>query len=126
MRWRGGEGQGQRHKEGTSLINHAGSGESRSVGMVRGLVWFVLFAASSLAFYRVNDRIVWDICRRERRPYPQAWTFSLYWQWRTIVGGWYTDAKRAGLLIPKAAATAAILIASIGSVVMGIVDRVPG
>jgi hypothetical protein len=93
--------------------------------MVRGLVWFVLFAASSLAFYRVNDRIVWDICRRERRPYPQAWTFSLYWQWRTIVGGWYTDAKRAGLLIPKAAATAAILIASIGSVVMGIVDRVP-
>ena len=64
--------------------------------MVRGLVWFVLFGVASLAFYRVNDRIVWDVCRRERRPYPQAWTFSPYWQWRTIIGGWYTDAKRAG------------------------------
>ena len=94
--------------------------------MVRGLVWFVLFGVASLAFYRVNDRIVWDVCRRERRPYPQAWTFSPYWQWRTIIGGWYTDAKRAGLLCPKAVATAAILVVSIGSVVTGIFERMSG
>jgi len=101
--------------------------KSRSVkAMMRGLVWFVLFAAASVAFYRVNDRIVWDVCRRERRPYPPAWTLSLYWQWRTIVGGWYADAKRAGLLWPKAAATAAMLIISIGSVVAGIVENLPG
>jgi len=94
--------------------------------MVRTLVWFVLFGAASLAFYRVNDRIVWDICRRERRPYPAGWTFSLAWQWRTIVGGWYRDAKRAGLLWPKAAATAAILLTAIGPVVVGILERAPG
>ena len=94
--------------------------------MVRGLVWFVLFGAASVAFYRVNDRIVWDVCRRERRPYPPAWTLSPYWQWRTIAGGWYADARRAGLLLPKAAATAAILAARIGSVVTGIGNAMPG
>jgi hypothetical protein len=94
--------------------------------MVRGLVWFVLFGVASLAFYRVNDRIGWDVCRRERRPYPPAWIFSLYWQWRTIIGGWYTDARHAGLLLPKTAATAAILIVSIGSVATGIFEGIPG
>jgi hypothetical protein len=93
--------------------------------MVRGLVWFVLFAGASVAFYQVNDRIVGDICRREKRPYPPGWTLSLYWQWRTVIGGWYADAKRAGLLWPKAAATAAIIITSIGSVIMGVFDRLP-
>ena len=79
-----------------------------------------------MAFYGVNDRIVWDVCRRERRSYPPSWTLSPYWQWRTIAGGWYADARRAGLLLPKAAATAAILITSIGSVVTGILDAMPG
>jgi hypothetical protein len=90
------------------------------------MVWVVLFGAASVAFYQVNDRIVGDICRREKRPYPLVWTLSPYWQWRTIVGGWYVDAKRAGLLWPKAAATAAILITSIGSVVAGVFERMPG
>ena len=55
--------------------------------MVRGLVWFALFGAASVAFYGVNNRIVWDVCRRERRSYPPAWTLSPYWQWRTIAAG---------------------------------------
>jgi hypothetical protein len=94
--------------------------------MLRGLVWLVLFGAASVAFYRVNDRIVWDVCRRERRPYRPDWTRSIYWQWRTIAGGWYEDAKYAGLLWPKAAATAAILMASIGSVLAGILEAMQG
>jgi len=91
-----------------------------------GFVSFVLFGAASVAFYQVNDRIVLDICQREKRPYPNIWTLSLYWQWRTSVTGWYSDAKRAGLLLPKVLATAAILITSIGSVALRILMNQPG
>ncbi|EIM25901.1 hypothetical protein [Microvirga lotononidis] len=94
--------------------------------MVRGLVWLVLFGTASVAFYRVNDRIVWDVCRRERRPYPPDWTRSVYWQWRTMAGSWYGDAKHAGLLWPKVAATAAILMAGICPVLTGILEAMSG
>jgi len=115
------------HNEGVSCIYHDRSGEKpERWAMVRGLVWFVLFGAASVAFYRVNDRIVGDVCRRERRPYPSARPQSPYREWRTIASGWYSDAKRADLLWPKAAATAAILITSIGSVVAGILARQAG
>jgi hypothetical protein len=85
-----------------------------------GLVCFVLFGVASVAFYRINDRIVSDICRRERRPHPGVWTLSLYWQWRTSVTGWYSDAKRAGLLTPKMLASAAVVISFAGLVVAGV------
>ena len=91
-----------------------------------GLICLALFGATSVLFYRINDRIVWDICRRENRPYPGFWTLSLYWQWRTTIAGWYSDARRAGLLLPKAMATAAIVITFLGSVVAGVLASPPG
>ncbi|MGO4571311.1 hypothetical protein [Microvirga sp. 2TAF3] len=91
-----------------------------------GLVCLALFGAASVVFYRINDRIVWDICRRENRPYPGLWSFSLYWQWRTVVAGWYPDARHAGLLLPKAMATAAVVGTFIGSIMAGILATQPG
>ncbi|MCB8821552.1 hypothetical protein [Microvirga rosea] len=89
-----------------------------------GLVGLVLFGAASVAFYRINDRIVWDICRRENRPYRQDWTLSVYWQWRSLKG-WYADARRAGLLWPRALATAAVILTFVGSVLAGILASQP-
>ncbi|MBZ6078163.1 hypothetical protein [Microvirga puerhi] len=90
-----------------------------------GLLGLLLFGAASVAFYRVNDRIVWDICRRENRPYRQDWTLSLYWQWRNLAG-WYADARRAGLFLARALATAAIILTFLGSVVAGILATQAG
>jgi hypothetical protein len=94
------------------------------IGVV--LIGFVLFAAASLALYRVNDRIVWDVCRRENRLYTSKWSLVLYWQWRTSVSGWYSDAKRAGLLVHKAAASVAVVLLTIGFVAAGIIANAPG
>jgi len=87
---------------------------------------FVMFGAASWALYRVNDWIVSDICRRENRPYTPNWSLVLYWQWRTTVSGWYSDAKRAGLLGPKLAASAAVVLVALGFVAAGVLAHGAG
>lgn len=93
------------------------------IGLV--LVGFVLFGAASLALYQINDRIVSDVCRRENRPYTPCWSLLPYWQWRTSVTGW-SDARLAGLLLPKALASAAVALLVIGFVMAGVVANAPG
>jgi hypothetical protein len=62
------------------------------------LVLLCAFAVLMVVKCVIDNRVVRNICLRERRPYSISWPLSWYWQGRTCKLDWFAEAREAGCL----------------------------